>query len=470
MSNYVNFPFNFKELDSNSYLVSNLAGQHEKLSRTDFDLLTHSKHKEITKDSFSSLEAKHFISPLDQAGMRESIIASKYALRVQGSLSRPALFMVVPTLRCDHDCHYCQVSRVPENKRGYDLEEAHIDGILEHIDFLSNNYIKIEFQGGEPLLNFDFIKKFYVASTLKFEHKQVEFVIATALGPINNEMLEWIEFHDIHLSVSFDGPKDIHSSNRPSKKFNSFENTVENIRLINKYFSGISVSLLSTITKQSLQQPKQIVDSYLELGQNNLFIRPLSPYGFASDTWGVLGYSADEFMLFYKKLIAYIQELPGDVIEHSALFHLNRIFTQSTSFVDLKSPAGVVFGAVCFDYNGNIFGSDESRMLWTSTKADELIIGRISDDPKNTYNKPNLIALLRDTFIEVNPGCNECVYSQFCGADPIHHLATQGDLVGHKARSFFCQIETQMFDFLFNEYYLNKQSRNMFDGWLSNES
>ena len=39
-------------------------------------------------------------------------------------------------------------------------------------------------------------------------------------------------------------------------------------------------------------------------------------------------------------------------------------------------------------------------MLWTSTKADELIIGHISDAPELTYVKPNLIALLRDTFIE----------------------------------------------------------------------
>ena len=73
----------------------------------------------------------------------------------------------------------------------------------------------------------------------KLKEKHVEFVIATALGPINNEMLEWIELNNVHLSVSFDGPEDIHSNNRPSKKFNSYENTVDNVRLINKYFTGV---------------------------------------------------------------------------------------------------------------------------------------------------------------------------------------------------------------------------------------
>ena len=470
MDSYIKLPFNFKELQGDRCLVSNLAGQHESLAKSDFDQLINSKYHQIDQNSLHSLEAKHFISPSDQANMRENIITSKFALRVQSSLMKPAVFMVVPTLRCDHDCHYCQVSRVTESKQGYDLEEMHIAGILDHIDFLSGEYIKIEFQGGEPLLNFNFIQKFVDSAKKKLKEKHVEFVICTALGPINNEMLEWIGLNNIHLSVGFDGPSDIHSNNRPSKKFNSYENTAENVRLINKYFPEINVSLLSTITKQSLQQPKQIVDSYLELGVNDLFIRPLSPYGFAADTWGKIGYTADEFMFFYKALITYIQELPQQIVEHLALFHLNRIFSQSTSFVDLKSPAGIVFGSIEYDYNGNIFGSDESRMLWTSTKADELIIGHISDEPKNTYNKSNLIALLRDTFIEVNPGCDECAYSQFCGADPLFHLATQGDLIGHKARSFFCQVETQMFDFLFDEYYLNKQSREMFDGWLSNGS
>ena len=84
-------------IDSSNYLISNLAGQHQRLSKTDFDLLTQSKHAEISMDSLNSLEAKHFISRLEEAEMREGIIASKYAFRIQNSLVRPALFMVVLT-------------------------------------------------------------------------------------------------------------------------------------------------------------------------------------------------------------------------------------------------------------------------------------------------------------------------------------------------------------------------------------
>ena len=157
----------------------------------------------------------------------------------------------------------------------------------------------------------------------------------------------------------------------------------------------------------------------------------------------------------------------SEFVEYSALLHLKRIFSQSTTYVDLKSPAGIVFGAVCFDYNGNIFGSDESRMLWTTTKSDELVVGNISNPPEDTYQSKNLVALLKDTFIELTPGCSECAYSQFCGSDPVHHLSTQGDLIGHKAKSFFCEIETRMFDLIFNKYYNDDSYKQMFNNWLS---
>ena len=67
MSNYTHLPFNFKGLQEGGYLVSNLAGQHEHLSKLDFDNLIHSKYNQIGKNSLDSLESKHFITPENEA-------------------------------------------------------------------------------------------------------------------------------------------------------------------------------------------------------------------------------------------------------------------------------------------------------------------------------------------------------------------------------------------------------------------
>jgi hypothetical protein len=36
-----------------------------------------------------------------------------------------------------------------------------------------------------------------------------------------------------------------------------------------------------TTTEASLDRAREIIDCYLELGLTNIFLRPLSPYGFA---------------------------------------------------------------------------------------------------------------------------------------------------------------------------------------------
>ena len=323
MSDFIKLPFNFRRLKG-LVIVSNLAGQHQTLSEEEFGYLVESRYHKISGRALSSLESQNFICNESEVEIRGRVLTSKYASRVYNSLLPPSLFLVVPTLRCDHDCHYCQVSRVSRSAIGYDLEEKHISDILQHINFLSKEYVKIEFQGGEPLLNFSFVKKFVTKAKEELVDKKIEFVIATALGPIDSDKLDWIQNNNIQLSISLDGSELIHNKNRPSKEINSFKNTEDTIGVIQNLYKGIDVSALSTITKASLNTKTDIVDIYTKLDLNELFIRPLSPYGFATDTWSKLGYTADEFMKFYEGVLDYIVKSKIKVVEFSALLHLKR--------------------------------------------------------------------------------------------------------------------------------------------------
>jgi len=69
------------------------------------------------------------------------------------------------------------------------------------------------------------------------------------------------------------------------------------------------VGAIATATKYSLDKWKEIVDTYVELWIPAVFIRPLNPYGFAQKTWNQIGYKAEEYIDFYKKLISYIKDL-----------------------------------------------------------------------------------------------------------------------------------------------------------------
>ena len=75
------------------------------------------------------------------------------------------LHIFVVTLRCEHSCPYCQVSRRSADKALYDMSEDTARRALDVAMSSPPPAIKIEFQGGEPLLNFGLIKSI-VAATL----------------------------------------------------------------------------------------------------------------------------------------------------------------------------------------------------------------------------------------------------------------------------------------------------------------
>ncbi len=64
-------------------------------------------------------------------------------------------FIIIPTLRCNLTCSYCQVSRAAENAKGFDWSVDQFDKFLSFFNENSGFNPKVEIQGGEPLLIFD---------------------------------------------------------------------------------------------------------------------------------------------------------------------------------------------------------------------------------------------------------------------------------------------------------------------------
>ncbi len=64
-----------------------------------------------------------------------------------------------------------------------------------------------------------------------------------------------------------------------------------------------------TTTRLSLDYPREIIDEYVRLEFHSIFLRPISPYGFAARTYAKTGYEVERFLDFYKKGLAYIIDL-----------------------------------------------------------------------------------------------------------------------------------------------------------------
>jgi sulfatase maturation enzyme AslB (radical SAM superfamily) len=94
------------------------------------------------------------------------------------------LHIFVVTLRCEHSCHYCQVSRQTATKGEFDMSEATADRSIALMFDSPSPHVTMELQGGEPLLAFDMIQ--YMVPKAKeqarLRGKGLEIVVTTNLA------------------------------------------------------------------------------------------------------------------------------------------------------------------------------------------------------------------------------------------------------------------------------------------------
>ena len=467
---YTLLPFRFIRLEGRRYVATNLAGEYHVLSWGELQDLV---RKRLDRESplYNDLKAKHFLMDGDSS-VALDLLALKYRTKMATITNFTGLHIFVVTLRCDHSCEYCQVSRQTEDRTAFDMPA---ETALKAIDFTfqsPNPYIKIEFQGGESLLNFELIQLIVQEAKRRneTEKRHLEFVIASNLSPLTDEMLAFCLEQDIYLSTSLDGPSDLHNLNRFKKGRDSYQRTINGLERARAVLGPHKVSALMTTTVRSLPRVKNIIDEYLQQGFHSIFLRSLSPYGFAIKTKSFDGYQIQEWLDFYFEGLAYILELNKQgvyFVEEYAALLLRKILTPfGTGYVDLQSPAGIGIGAVIFNYDGDVYASDESRML--AEMGDKRF--RLGHLHTQTYEdimlSDALLDTLEQTITESMPGCHDCGFQPYCGSDPVYHYTTQGDIVGNKALSSFCSKNMTILRFLIQSLEDDPTAKQIFQSWI----
>jgi uncharacterized protein len=462
-------PFKFERFDSGRVLLTNLVGEHLFVTTEEFELLS---ADQLPRDSplVRRLRAKQIIrEPNDELPL--DLLALKIRTRYQRLSNFTGLHIFVVSLRCEHSCPYCQVSRQSADKRRFDMSEETARIALETAFQSPSPHIKIEFQGGEPLLNFDLIQYIVAeANEINALHqKHVSFVIATNLALLDDEVLDFCADHDIYISTSLDGPRDLHNRNRPRPDGDSWERATEGIRRVQEHLGIDRVSALMTTTRGSLDRVTEIIDTYLELGLRDIFLRPISPYGFAIKTKSHAAYDAERWLAFYEQGLRYILELNAvgvPVTELYASIILKKMLTNDDpGYVDLTSPSGIGIGALVYNYDGDVYASDEGRMLAEMGDTTFRLGNLHHDSYADLILSDALLKPLEESFTLSAPMCSDCAFEPYCGADPVYHHATTGDYLGRKALSDFCRRNMTISRLLLDLYETNDRAREVFRGW-----
>lgn len=464
---YELLPFRFINLSEDQLLLTNLVGEYYLTDREVLDdLVRHRLDRE--NSAYSSLRSRHFLYD-EQTSIAKDLLKIKYRTRFNKLDEFTSLHMFVVSLRCEHSCPYCQVSRQSDDKIKYDMSKEIASKSVDLALRSPSKNIKIEFQGGESLLNFDLIKYIVEEAKLRNTDKNLGFVIATNLAVVTQEILDYCLIHDIHISTSLDGPRDLHNKNRPRPGRNSYEKTVEGIKLARETLGFDKVNAIMTTTESSLAIPEKIIDEYLLHNFSGIFLRPLSPYGFAIKTKKFNEYNAARWFEFYKLGLEYIIKLNKEGVIFREFYTstiLKKIFTFSdTGYVDLMSPAGIGIAAVVYNYDGSVFASDEGRML-AEMGEDKFKLGNVlSDTYKDIFLSDALLDPLEESFASSVPMCSECAFESYCGSDPVYHYATTKDFVGRKPESDFCYRNMNVFKYIFNRMNSDMYVEKLFMSW-----
>ena len=119
---------------------------------------------------------------------------------------------------CNLNCTYCFAGGGK-----YNTAEAHMSFEVAKaaIDFLvaksgNRKFLEVDFFGGEPLLNFDVVRRTveYARGLENKVNKKFKFTITTNALALNDELIDFFNKEMYNVVISIDGRKDVHNSVR----------------------------------------------------------------------------------------------------------------------------------------------------------------------------------------------------------------------------------------------------------------
>ena len=431
------WPLRFREIDDRQLFFSNDVGGF--FVSDDAFLSRYTAGEMTAADSrFLAGHGSSFDHPAD---LSYTAFAYRWARR-QNARNEIAYVMLVPTLRCNLACTYCQVSRAAETASGFDWTEALLSEVLRFLNDLETQEIKIEFQGGEPLLRTDILSS--VRDFCRRRFKNAQFVVCTNLQLLGPEQLAFFDSSDTFASTSIDGALADHNRTRT----HGFEKTRTFFANLETFIDRFGSSRLSALPTIDIHDPPDfdgLIDTYLAYGLRSIYLRPVNYLGFARRT----PLRGDELVRWNPLHASFIDRLiernyaTGDIVEEFYFSHcLRRVLRPGhDGHVNLRNPSLFAADYLVIDYDGQLYPTDEARMLSRMGQID-LSMGSVQAG----IDQARVAALNGAALNNFDPDCIHCAYQPYCGSDPIDAVSRYGRVDVPKGDTWFCGRQLAIFD------------------------
>jgi uncharacterized protein len=373
----------------------------------------------------------------------------------------PNLHIFVVTLRCNETCVYCHASRANMDAVHTDMTTEIAEKAVDLALRSTSPFITIEFQGGEPLVNFPVVRHVcaYASDRARQLGKALQFTMVSNFSLMDDEKLEFLIAHRVQLCTSIDGPEALHNAQRKLPTMDAHQRAATWIRKINRRYEAMGldptlyhVEALLTTTRDTLPLWKEVVDTYVGLGCKALFLRPIDPFGFADRTRLRVDYPRSAYLEFYRNAVDYMLALNKQgvqVLERYAAIFLTKILRGvDPNFLDLRSPSGAGIGQLAYNYDGKVFTCDEGRMLH-EMGDDRFLLGDVHTGYRALVGHDTVRSMVLASNLDGQPDCINCAYQPYCGTIPTFNYKNQGSIFGQMRTSAVCSVHKGIQDYLF---------------------
>ncbi|ETP70996.1 arylsulfatase regulator (Fe-S oxidoreductase), partial [Lachnospiraceae bacterium JC7] len=239
--------FNFEKFKG-KILITNDLGRFHFLNEKEFsDLLTNKIDSK--SELYTKLKKDYFILESKTDLINDELI---YAIRDMKNyvMMGPSLHIFAVTNICNINCIYCQARDHQSESAGYMTLDTGCKAIDLALQSPASS-LTFEFQGGEPLLNFDVIKGMILYAEDHKGTKTIDYTMVSNLLALTEDKIAFLKNYNVSVSTSMDGPKTVHDNNRRAGvNKSSFDFMERGLKRLQD--EGISGGAIETTTRYSL--------------------------------------------------------------------------------------------------------------------------------------------------------------------------------------------------------------------------
>ncbi|QOR36415.1 radical SAM protein [Clostridium sp. 'deep sea'] len=336
---------------------------------------------------------------------------------------------------CNLRCKYCYASQGSYGRDIALLSKHVASQILEF--FKGKNLSSILFFGGEPLLNTDMIT--YLAEGFIAQQKTTpNFSVITNGTIVNDHIINILKKYDMQITVSIDGPKNIHDKMRPFEDgCGSYDLVKSNISKLRKHIKDTNISIETVYTKHHLQagynmkQLRKYIINDLDLNGKNMVLCHScmgEDMSMSFELKEELKNVNELFNSFYEDIL--LEKSPVMDWEWvDSLFRLGK-----KQVYDALCPLGE--GVICITPDGDIYPCHNLAMI------NELKIGNVfNNNLDETIQKAKEKVSI--AYKENSPQCQECWFVDECKGCPAKIYLVEKNI--NKIPDWFCKTRIDFF-------------------------